>query len=84
MARTEADIVKDFENLGYKYKQTIGFMLNCISFTKNTKASFEVIEINTIEKKYRKHTGDFEMASLSITMQEHKLLNELFSCWRWI
>lgn len=63
--RTEADILKDFEKLGYEikdYGEYITFKLGKI----------EVIDIWKTTKSYEIIQG------LNITMQEHKLLNELF------
>ena len=68
--RTETEILKDFETLGYKvYKNDeYNLILEADNFWK--------IDIWKSEKAYRilHFTG----------MQEHKLLNELFSVWRWI
>ena len=69
--RTEADILKDFEKLGYEikdYGEYITFKLGKI----------EVIDIWKTTKSYEIIQG------LNITMQEHKLLNELFICWGWL
>ena len=69
--RTEADILNDFEKLGYvvkDYGEYITFKLGRI----------EVMDIWKTSKSYEIIQG------LNITMQEHKLLNELFICWGWL
>ena len=68
--RTEAEILKDFEALGYKVvKGAIGSTLE-FEFNEDTK-----IYIDNCFKT---------LWCNDITMQEHKLLNELFECYGWI
>ena len=71
MVRTEQEILKDFENLGYKVKGNSDALL-VLSMN-----DFE-IDIRKYGKKYSVSDWDF------IDMQEHKLLHELFTCWGWI
>ena len=69
--RTEQEILNDFEKLGYEvkdYGEYITFKLGRI----------EVMDIWKTSKSYEIIQG------LNITMQEHKLLNELFICWGWL
>ena len=74
--RTEQEILKDFEALGYK-----------IAFVKKEnrlllyKSNDDTIFIYKNTKEYEK--CDI-IQSINITMQEHKLLNELFEVWQWI
>lgn len=72
--RTEQDVLKDFEKLGYEIridKYCIcmnGYLDVCIyiDFRDNTYSKCKYLE------------------SEDITIQEHKLLNELFTIWGWI
>ena len=68
MPRTEQEILKDFEKLGYRAtKSNVRLKLrnkkSCISIMFETKT------INCYKP---------------ITIQEHKLLHELFTAWRWL
>ena len=80
--RTETEILKGFEKLGYQIVVTnekelsIGFQtvngwfgINIYKYAK----SYEVYEIINATRY-----------SVSLGMQEHKLLNELFSVWGWL
>ena len=81
--RTEADILKDFEKLGYKITH-INTKLNEVSYLKNPNTNIE-INIDRKNKWYSKYDNNsWDLPSISITMQEHKLLNELFEVWQWI
>lgn len=71
MNRTEQEILKDFEKLGYKIvensKQVLKLSLN----------DFEI----TIRKYAHKYcTSDWDY----VEMHEHLLLHELFTFWGWI
>ena len=69
--RTEQEILKDLEALGYEikdYGEYITFKLGRI----------EVMDIWKTSKSYEIIQG------LNITMQEHKLFNELFTLWGWL
>lgn len=74
--RTEQDVLKDFEKLGYEIKVNNASMLYLA--TNNDV----VIHINKLFKGYRRFY-DNEISNY-VTMQEHKLLNELFTIWGWI
>lgn len=74
--RTEADILNEFEKLGYKIK------VNNASMLYLTNDYDITIHINKLIKGYRRFY-DNEISNY-ITIQEHKLLNELFICWGWI
>ena len=80
--RTEQAILKDFEKLGYQIpvnnekELSIGFQtvngwfgINIYKYAK----SYEVYEIINATRY-----------SVSLGMQEHKLLSELFEVWGWI
>lgn len=70
--RTEQEILKDFEKLGYEVKESSdGLCLFKIGGYK--------IDIRKYGRKYYAIMGDGYMY-----MQEHKLLNELFTIWGWI
>lgn len=70
--RTEQDVLKDFEKLGYKLLYNNSF---CLVFERNNLYTL------SISKQYKEYWTDGE---ISINMQEHKLLNELFQIWGWI
>lgn len=82
--RTEEEILKDFEKLGYVvvYDSDYNFIME-----KPNKVQGGVYGIN-IDKEFKVFTKFtfFECRNhlMHITIQEHKLLNELFQCWRWI
>ena len=65
--RTEADILKDFEKLGWKV-----YLNDNESFWLELER-YGLIQIDKIDKSYK--------VTFAITMQEHKLLNELFNLW---
>ena len=71
MIRTEKEILKDFEKLGYFIVE------NSNAFLKLELNDFE-IKIEKYAKKYC--ASDWEY----IDIQEHKLLHELFICWGWL
>jgi hypothetical protein len=77
--RTEADILKDFEKLGYE----VLCNTNYIRFTNYDKGIEIRIKFDT--KTYCKFDRDlYELPYEDLTIQEHKLLNELFEVWQWI
>lgn len=71
--RTEQEILNDFEKLGYEITRKN----NIIYLTKEDT----VLKIECDLKRYSK--CDVWLYDLDITMQEHKLLNELFEVWGW-
>lgn len=77
--RTEQEILKEFEALGYEIK------VNSIS---KLKLSFEFgyLEIHKKAQLYQAYIDDEDDEKISqfINMQEHQLLNELFTIWEWI
>ena len=84
--RTEEEVLKDFEKLGYKVESNNSFYLRLgIQIDENHFDQRKIL-INKDSKNYSKYILlDFEEdRSLNITMQEHQLLNELFNLWGWI
>lgn len=75
--RTEQEILKDFEALGYVVARNDWEKLVLNKFD-------EVIKIDKIDKWYKKFLAYSGGISEIITMQEHKLLNELFEVWGWL
>lgn len=67
--RTEEEILNDFEDLGYHCFEDRGVL----TLRKNNVH----IYIYRNDKSYR-------CVNYYISLQEHKLLNELFSLWGWI
>lgn len=76
--RNEADILKDFEKLGYKIKQNNDFCLIMINDKTDEVISILKRDTFTISMGYRKYIKDEDYLATFITMQEHKLLSELF------
>ena len=74
--RTEEEVLKDFEKLGYKIKENTN-----IELVLGTKFFF--IKFKELSKVYHTYFEDSKLHS-TINMQEHKLLNELFSIWGWL
>ena len=70
--RTEEEILKDFEKLGYEVKKNYDGL--CLFHIGGSK-----IDIIKSGRKY-----DASMGTGYMHMQEHKLLNELFTIWGWI
>ena len=70
--RTEVDILKDFEKLGWIVSRN-----DEDYFTLRLKGNPTcAIWIDKLTKEYS--------MSCCLDMQEHKLLNELFICWGWL
>ena len=70
--RTEADILKDFEKLGWKVTRN-----DEDDFTLRLKGNPTcAIWIDKLTKEYS--------MTCCLDMQEHKLLNELFNLWGWL
>ena len=68
MSRTEQDVLKDFEKVGYRATKS-----NTRLKLRNKKSCISIMfETKTIN------------CYKPITIQEHKLLNELFTIWRWL
>lgn len=80
--RTEEEILKDFENLGYEVDN------NEIALALNFHEELGRIIRNTIifvsKRKKRYVVRSTSEISQSIGMKEHKLLNELFTIWGWL
>ena len=73
--RTEEEILKDFEKLGYEIQQnSIRLIMYCDDIT---------IYIYKIGQTFGKEDLLTNEAN-RFDMQEHKLLHELFFCWGWL
>lgn len=79
--RTEQEILNDFEKLGYKVVNSYNHPFIEMSKYNEELNVYEYIEINKGEHNYEKFTQD---GVAPFTMQEHKLLNELFEVWGWL
>lgn len=78
--RTEHEILKDFEKLGYFI-----FCNNDLRIRLENKG--DILMISKVSRWYSCKTPsdkDYEYLSVPINMQEHKLLNELFTIWGWL
>ena len=83
MIRTEEEILKDFGKLGYYINEIPG----AITLANHNKQ--KIIYVNKNKKQYEVcvvglNIDDIYLPSQPITMQEHKLLHELFLCWGWL
>ena len=79
--RTEKEILKDFEKLGYYLNlKKEGFLYNGMILSNKNIKELE-IHISFYMKSYAKYEQGL---CITITMQEHLLLHELFECWGWI
>lgn len=71
--RTEADILKDFEKLGYV-------------IVDNNTHELILVKNMRFHLMINKELEHYMVVALNptLSMQEHKLLNELFEVWQWI
>ena len=74
--RTEEEILKEFEKLGYEIQQNNKIRL--IMYWGDIQ-----IYIDKFEQTFGKEDISYKEAN-RFDMQEHKLLNELFKCWEWL
>ena len=72
---TEEDIFKEFEELGYKKRNSQFHFLYLRRFNEDGLIDEEII-INLRDKKYEKKYS-------FLTLQEHQLLHRLFEIWGW-
>lgn len=82
MTRTEQEILNDFEKLGYKVLNLPDKPFIEIGKYNEEYGVWGYIVINKNEYNYCKFIMGGDV--VPITMQEHKLLNELFICWGWL
>ena len=90
--RTKADILIDFEKLGYKVERDVFdyYKYNALvlsitipNYFPNGEGLDKEIIINLDKHTYECYDS-FYSCPTPITMQEHKLLNELLEVWQWI
>lgn len=74
--RTEQEILNDFELLGYSIENSYNHPFVEMSKYNEEYCVYEFIAINKGEHNYEKYVMGGDVTP--ITMQEHKLLNELF------
>lgn len=70
--RTEEEILKEFENLGYVVIENNETWLELLSEEDGDIR----ISICKVDRSF--------ICDYYLNMQEHKLLHELFECWGWI
>lgn len=75
--RTEQEVLNDFEKLGY----SITIKDECFLELINTNNGI-TIDIDFEDKEYWKENS--YCYTMRFTMQEHKLLTELFAIWGWL
>lgn len=70
--RTEQEVLKDFEKLGYEV-------------VRNDDGWLELEIVGTdVSMMICKLDNNYDFVGDPLTIQEHKLLNELFECWGWL
>lgn len=74
--RTEKEILEEFEDLGYSIIEN-EYRIKLRN--NNTNATIEIDYENKIYWKENSHSF-----SVWFTMQEHKLLTDLFKIWGWL
>lgn len=82
--RTEEQVLKDFEKLGYEIKGNTPTKLYMRKENDITISIFKLDDCPTWQKGYRKYDYQEDYLALMITPTEHKLLNELFTIWGWL
>lgn len=79
--RTEQEVLKDFEDLGYEVVCNNNLRIKL-------ENNGEIIAISKYSCWYSSKRYDeynkYEGISVPIGMKEHKLLNELFTIWGWL
>ena len=83
--RTEQEILKDFEALGWevkKYENQITLEQEIIE-EYDDLIMYPTIKIDFEDKTYTCY-DEYDQCYMYLTMQEHKLLNELFECYGWL
>ena len=76
---TEQEVIKKFEDMGYRYKPIIIENEVCwaVFFNYETDAVIQIHKKELIFEKY----DDSNLLHIYFTIQEHQLINELFKCW---
>lgn len=94
--RTEQDVLKDFEKLGYKVVCNSDRELILEQEFKSSYTIINRIDIKKQSQAYSKSQFTYRVSTsplwksiqehklLWVSIQEHKLLNELFQIWGWI
>jgi hypothetical protein len=81
--RTEQDVLKDFEALGYKV--VCNNERELVLEDKYYRHHIDRIHIGKDLRLYTKFQHLYRVDEpKNLDMQEHKLLNELFTIWGWI
>lgn len=75
---TEQEVIKKFEELGWNWN----IIYTELYLTKGNKEICIDKFFKAISYSYKDLLGNYH--SLSITLQEHQLLTELFKCYKWI
>ena len=82
--RTEEQVFKNFEKLGYKIKYNTDSRLYMRKDNGITISIWKLDNSQTIEQGYRKYDYEEDYLALMVNVEEHKLLNELFTIWGWL
>lgn len=77
LMRTEKQVLDDFKKLGYTT------IIKRNEYLK-LQEDFDEILFNFKNKTYLKSYGTYDFDNSSITVEEHKLLHELFEIWGWL
>lgn len=84
--RTEQDVLKDFQKLGY---EVVCNSDRELILEQEFKSGYTIINRIHIEKRSQAYSKSqfaycVGTSPLWVSMQEHKLLNELFTIWGWL
>lgn len=81
MPRTEQEVLKDFEKLGYKVNRNTNFT---IVLENNNEIELVISKVNHWYTCKITNSISSRKEALYIDMEEHKLLTELFTIWGWL
>jgi hypothetical protein len=87
--KTEQEILKDFETLEWKVADGyVNFTLKKIITKNNTFGPYLCYCYIVINKEnqtyYAEQKSNWITEGYNLSIQEHKLLNEMFHCWGWL
>ena len=80
--RTDEEVLKDFEKLGYEVDNDDDALILSLQETLGAIIRYVTIFVSKRRKRYM--VKSISETFQSIGMEEHKLLNELFTIWGWI
>lgn len=83
--RTEKEILKDFEQLGYKINEDYSaYMIRLEKENKDYVLRIDIDKSSLGYCKYEITKSDCSERTIYVRFWEHKLIHELFECWGWL